>query len=409
MSHRPSPANDWEIQREFPPENTDPTYEVGDIFRAYGSTYEQSHPLSWQQSAVIHAISACRTSVLGAHIDQCDHCDQIEISYNSCRNRYCPKCQGRQRWAWVNAQEESLLPIQYFHFVFTLPQAVLPLLRYNETLMYDALMRVAADTLQTFAQRKWAGKLGITMALHTWGQTLNHHPHVHCIVTGGALKNDGREFIRAPKNYLFSIEALSRVFREKYLGSLKAAWVDGQLNAAGPVLADESEWQSWIRPLYQHDWVVYAKQTHDQPSHLIRYLGRYISRVALSNRRLVSIENGRICFHYHDNRDDTEKIMNLSADEFIRRFLVHVLPKGFRRIRYYGWMVNRQRQAKLALCRHLLGLEKPEQPYIADMDALLTRLADSPDTCPRCGLGRLQTIRLIAPHHDPPDASREAA
>lgn len=327
-----------------------------------------SHLLCWQHEAVIQALSVCRTGVLGAHVDQCEHCEQIAISYNSCRNRYCPKCQGRQRWAWVEQQEDSLLPIQYFHFVFTLPQAVLALLRYNESLMYDAFAGRRGN-LAKLCPAAVGWPTGDHDGAATWGQTLNHHPHVHCIVTGGALKNDGSEFIRAPKNYLFSIEALSRVFREKYLGTLKVAWKAGQFNAVGPVMADESEWQTWIRPLYQHDWVVYAKQTHDQPTHLIRYLGRYISRVALSNPRLESIENGRIRFRYHDNRDDTEKIMNLSADEFIRRFLVHVLPKGFRRIRYYGLMVNRQRQAKLARCRQLLGLEKPGQPCIADMDA----------------------------------------
>lgn len=404
-----SSGKDWEIEREFPPDFPDPRYEVGEIFGTYGPAYLKSHSLCWQHEGVIQAISICRTGVLGAHVDQCDHCEQIEISYNSCRSRYCPKCQGRQRWAWVEAQEASLLPIQYFHFVFTLPQAVLPLLRYNETLMYGALMRVSAETLQSFAQRQWDGKLGITMALHTWGQTLNHHPHVHCIVTGGALKNDGSQFIRAPKNYLFSIKALSRVFREKYLAALKAVWSAGQFNSVGPIPANESEWRSWTAPLYQHDWVVYAKQTCDQPVHLIRYLGRYISRVALSNHRLESIENGRICFRYHDNREDTDKVMNLSADEFIRRFLLHVLPKGFRRIRYYGFMVNGQRQVKLTLCRQLLALEKPERPYSADMDAWLTRLGDSPDQCPRCGIGRLQTIRLIMPHHDPPENDREAA
>lgn len=405
------PANDisWEIRREFPPDFGDPEYEIADIFRTYGATYIANHNLSPIHLSVMQAIMDCRTNALGGHVDQCDKCGNIEISYNSCRNRNCPKCQGSKRIKWVNARELELLPIQYFHNVFTLPQQLQPLLRYNEKLFYDLLMQTAAETLQTFAQKKWDGKLGITMALHTWGQTLNQHPHVHCIVTGGALKNDGSEFVLAPKNFLFPVKALSRVFREKYLAKLKNAWKSNKLNPFGPQIKTEADWKVQIAPLYKHHWVVYAKKTCDKPEHLIRYIGRYINRVAISNHRIKSIENGRISFEYHDNHNDTDRVMILSADEFIRRYLTHILPKGFRSIRYYGFMVNSQRKNKLTQCRQLFRLDSPEEPYVADMDHYLTVLAYNANLCCRCGEGTMQTIEDIAPNHDPPQQYLEAA
>jgi len=404
-----STAVEREIEREFPPESTTPLYEVGDIFRAYGTNYMAAHPFNPVHAHIIQAIANCRTNALGAHVDQCDHCGHIEISYNSCRNYYCPKCQGSQRFKWVNARELELLPIQYFHFVFTLPHELISLARYNQRLMYDLLMQTSALTLQTFAQKKWDGKLGIIMALHTWGQTLNEHPHVHCIVTGGALKNDQSQFIQAPKNYLFSVQALSKVYREKYLAALKKAWESGLLIFPDSTMDKDIGWKTFIAPLYQHDWVVYAKKTCAKPEHLIRYVGRYINRVAISNSRINSIENGRISFNYHDNRDDTDKVMILPPQEFIRRFLTHVLPKGFRRIRYYGFFVNSQRKAKLTRCRQLLGMTQPEKPYIADMDHLLTNLSYDADSCPHCFQGTMQVIDCILPFHDPPQCYLEVA
>ena len=401
-------AIEREIEREFPPEPTTPLYEVGDIFRAYGDDYIETHPLNSTHACIIKAISNCRTNALGAHVDQCDHCGHIEISYNSCRNYYCPKCQGSQRFKWVNDRELELLPIQYFHFVFTLPHQLIPLLRYNQKLMYNLLMQISALTLQTFAQKKWGGKLGIIMALHTWGQTLNEHPHVHCIITGGVLKDDHSQFIHAPKNYLFSVEALSRVYREKYLAALKKAWQSGSLVLPDKSIDQATGWKTFIAPLYQHEWVVYAKKTCSKPEHLIRYVGRYINRVAISNSRIQSINDGRISFNYHDNRTDKDQIMILPAQEFIRRFLTHVLPRGFRRIRYYGFFVNSQRKAKLTLCRQLMGIDHPEKPYIADMDHLLTRLGYDADLCPCCAQGTMQAIDIILPFHDPPQHYLEA-
>lgn len=396
-------ALDWEIHREFPIEARMPTHSVGELLRNHGADYLAKHRLPAHQRRVIRDLAACRTHLLGAHIDECDHCHNLEISYNSCRNRHCPKCQGSQRQAWVAARELELLPIQYFHLVFTLPQSLLPYVRYNATLLYNLLMTTAAQTLQGFADRRWSGKLGITMALHTWGQTLNHHPHVHCIVTGGVLTHDRRRFIRAPRNFLFPVAALSKVFRQTFISALKQLCHNGALNPQGPQLDTDSAWRDLMTLLYRHDWVVYAKQTSDHPAHLIRYIGRYINRVAISDQRIAHIGSSSVRIHYHDNRDHQDKSMELSINEFIRRYLIHVLPKGFRRLRYYGFLINSQRKKALIHCRERLNLAHPERPYIADMDRLLTRLGNSTNLCLNCEKGTLRlSHRYIASNSDPP-------
>ncbi len=396
-------AQSYEIAREFPLEPSEPLYEVADIFQQYGAAYRANHSPTPQQCKAMKAIERCRTTALGAHVDVCDHCSNIEISYNSCRNRHCPKCRGSQRSAWVDARELELLPIQYFHSVFTLPHTLLDLARYNPVLIDSLLMQTAAATLQAFAQQRWDAQLGILMVLHTWGQTLNDHHHVHCIVTGGALSNDGRRFIQAPKNFLFPVKALSSVFREKMIAALDSARKTGALQLSGqPELAQEANWQAWRNTLYQYSWVVYAKQPFDQPEHLIRYLGRYVNRVAIANHRIQSIDNGTIRFDYHDNRSDTDQTMALTADEFIRRFLNHVLPRGFRRVRYYGFLVNSLRKAALTRCRELIGLPDPDKPYIADLDAYLTKLGHDPSLCVVCGQGIMKTVYTVLSFHDPP-------
>jgi len=403
-------ATDYEIAREFPPEWTEPRYEISDIFHRYGKEYRQNHHLSWLYLAVMQAIENCRTTALGGHVDQCDSCGHIEISYNSCRNRHCPKCRASQRSAWVDARQLELLPIQYFHIVFTLPQELVPLARYNQATIYDLLFRTAADTLQTFAQNRWQAKLGITMVLHTWGQTLNEHPHVHCIVTGGGIKNDDCSFVRAPKNFLFPVKALSPVFRQKYLEALVKARKKGEFGFIGqPELATQEGWNKLLYSLRQHNWVVYAKQPFDSPEYLIRYLGRYINRIAIANHRIQNIDNGTITFNYFDNRDDQQKSMELSADCFISRFLKHVLPRQFRRIRYYGFMVNSLRKAKLTLCRKLLGMVNPDRPYIPDIDAWLTSQGSDPTLCPECGMGQMHNVFHIFSFTDPPEYFLEAA
>jgi hypothetical protein len=406
-------ATSDEMAREFPPEPPQIRLEVADVFRAYGGEYREKHNLSGPQLAAMEAIEKCRTTALGGHVDQCEHCGHTEISYNSCRNRSCPKCRGSQRAAWVDARELELLPIQYFHLVFTLPSMLVALARYNPEVVYGLLFRRAAETLQTFAQNRWDGTLGIIMALHTWGQTMNDHPHVHCIVTGGVLKNDGSAFVRAPKNFLFPIRALSPVFREKFIAALQALKNKGKLNLRGqPELASDSGWQGFLANLRSHAWVVYAKQPFAEPGHLIRYLGRYVNRIAIANHRVQSIADGIIRFTYLDNREPqepVEKILPLPADEFIRRFLSHIPPPQFRRIRYYGFLVNSQRKDKLTTCRKLLDLPAPEQPYIADMDAFLAKQGIDHSLCPSCGEGKLRTIYLLLSFHDPPDGFLQAA
>lgn len=407
-------ASSCEIAREFPPEASEPPFEVGDIFREYGPAHRDAHDLPLPQLKAMTAIEKCRTEALGAHVDECERCGHIEISYNSCRNRNCPTCRGSQRSAWVDARELELLPIQYFHLVFTLPHSLLPLARYNPTVVHDLLFQVAAETLQTFARNRWGGKLGIVMVLHTWGQTLEEHPHVHCIVTGGALKDDGSAFVRAPKNFLFPVTALSRVFREKYIDALQAARDKEKLDLGGqPALRTATGWGGLLRALRAHPWTVYAKQPFAEPQHLIRYLGRYVNRIAIANHRIVAIDDGVIAFTYKDNREKdeekAEKIMRLPAAEFIRRFLSHVPLPQYRRIRYYGFLVNSQRKEKLAACRALLGLADPEMPYIADIDEFLAKQGVDPGLCPVCGEGRMRCVYTVLSFHDPPAYYLEAA
>ena len=317
------------------------------------------------------------------------------------------KCRGSQRSAWVDARELELLPIQYFHIVFTLPDSLLGLARFNPVTIYDLLFRCAAETLQDFAERRWQAKLGIIMVLHTWGQTLNAHPHVHCIVTGGALKRDGSAFVRAPKNFLFPVRALSPVFRAKFLEALEHTAANGKLSFSGqPALATDEGWRRLRERLYRHDWVVYAKHPFAEPQHLIRYLGRYVNRIAIANHRIQSIDDGTVSFSYLDNRikdQHVERTMRLRAEEFIRRFLSHVSPRQFRRIRYYGLFANGQRKDNLIRCRALLGLADPTKPYIADIDAFLSKQGIDPSLCPVCNKGHMHTVYTVLSFHDPPE------
>jgi hypothetical protein len=291
-----------------------------------------------------------------------------------------------------------------------LPEALLALTRYNRGLIYNLLFRIAAETLQTFAKNRWDGRLGIIMVLHTWGQTLNDHPHVHCIVTGGVLTNDGRRFIRAPKNFLFAVKALSPVFRQKFMEALEALYRAGALNLSGqPELQEAHGWSALRHALYQHAWVVYAKRPFAEPAILLRYLGRYINRIAIANHRIQRIDNGRVTFRYHDNRDGQDKCMTLDAEEFIRRFLSHVLPARFHRIRCYGFLVNSERAHCLAQCRALLGLAHPQEPAVAERTAPLAGPGNDPTLCPKCGQGHLHPIAEILPQHHPPPFYLEAA
>ncbi len=410
-----SPFGSAEIRREFPAEYQPPPFELADVARAFADAYRATHHPSFQQGRALHAIETCRTTALGGHVDECDHCGHVEISYNSCRNRHCPKCRASQRAAWVDARELELLPIQYFHVVFTLPEALNGLAQYHDAEIYSLLLRAAAETLQTFARKRWDADLGIVAVLHTWGQTLQLHPHVHCLVTGGALKRDNSAFVQAPKNFLFPVLALSPVFRAIFLRGLERLRADGKLNAGPPELADDAAFKQLMVDLHRTPWVVYAERPFDAPQHLIRYLGRYVNRIAIANHRIEAIDATGVTFRYRDNRvkdpeaPGAEKRMRLPGTEFLRRFLQHVLPPGFHQIRYYGLLAGGRRKVNLTRCRALLGLDQPEVPYIADMGDFLAKQAIDPGLCPRCGQGHLRNVFQLISFHDPPAEYAAAA
>ena len=386
-----------------------PAVELADIFRAHGSAYRRTHALSRAQRRAMRAIETCRTAALGGHRETCDTCGAERLAYNSCRNRHCPKCQTLAKERWIEARRAELLPVEYFHVVFTLPHALNALAQGNPRVLYTLLFRTVAATLTTFARdpRHLGGELGGTAILHTWGQNLSQHLHLHCVVPGGALSADGTRWIAAPSGFLFPVRALAQVFRAKYLAALQRAFTTGQLVFAGSVahLAEPAAFATWRAGLRQHAWVVYAKRPFGGPTHVLEYLGRYTHRVALSNERLVRHSDGVVHFRWKDYADgDRVKVMALAADEFIRRFLLHVVPDGFVRIRHFGFLANRTRRAKLARCRALLGsAPSPTETPIESVAALMLRLTGLDiERCPVCPQGRLRVTEILAPAPAPP-------
>ena len=378
--------------------------ELADIFRTHGAAYRQTHSLSRAQRRAMQAIETCRTAALGGHRDTCDSCGAVQISYNSCRNRHCPKCQTLAKERWLHARRAELLPIEYFHLVFTLPHTLNPLAQGNPRVIYSLLFHAAADTLTTFGRdpRHLGGDLGGTAILHTWGQNLSQHLHLHCVVTGGALAADGTRWIAAPPGFLFPVRALAIVFRAKFLDALRRVFTKGALRFAGSLasLADPAAFTTWLDHLRQPDWVVYAKRPFAGPLQVLEYLGRYTHRVALTNERLLSLAAGVVRFRWKDYADgDRVKIMALDADEFIRRFLLHVVPDGFVRIRHFGLLAHRTRKAKLARCRQLLAPPPaPTVPLGESVQALMLRLTGIDIArCPVCQQGRLSLTELLAP------------
>ena len=381
-----------------------PAVEVADIFRAHGAVYRHAHGLSRAQRRAMQAIETCRTAALGGHRETCDTCGAERLAYNSCRNRHCPKCQTLAKERWLAARRAELLPVEYFHVVFTLPHALNPLAQGNPRVIYTLLFRAVAATLTTFGRdpRHLGGDVGGTAILHTWGQNLSQHLHLHCVVTGGALTQDGARWIAAPPGFLFPVRALARVFRGKYLQALHRAFTTGKLRFAGSLasLAEPEAFATWLRELRQHDWVVYAKRPFAGPTQLLEYLGRYTHRIAISNERLVSHTDGVVRFRWRDYADgDRTKIMTLVAEEFIRRFLLHVVPDGFVRIRHFGFLANRSRRAKLARCRDLLAEPPaPLAPPTESVSALMLRLTGIDiERCPICQQGRLRVTEILAP------------
>jgi len=380
-----------------------PALEVADIVRACGEAYRANHRLSFQQERVLRSIAACRTAALGGHVTRCDRCGTRVISYRSCRNRHCPKCQTLAKQRWLERQCADLLDIDYWHLVFTLPHELNALVQGNPRVIYRLLFRAASQTLLEFGRNpRWlGGELGITMVLHTWGQRLDQHIHVHCVVTGGALSPDGERWIAAKPGFLFPVRALSAVFRGKYIEALAQAYQDGELRFAGSTtpLADHRTFRGFLVTLNNHDWVVYAKPPFAGAEQVLAYLGRYTHRVAIANHRLVSFDNGEVRFLWRDYAHGNKtRIMALSAEEFLRRFLLHTLPPGFVKIRHYGILGNRCRHQKVARCRTLLDQPAPEPQQPESVEDMMLRLTGIDiQLCPVCQQGRMQVIASLSP------------
>lgn len=347
--------------------------EVQDIFRQYGAEYLHKHSLSPVQAKAFRAICNCRTAALGAHLDTCDHCGFVKISYNSCRNRHCPKCQALSREQWIEKQRSYLLNTGYFHVVFTVPNELNALLLRNQQTAYSLFFKAVSQTLlELCADRKYLGATpGITAVLHTWGQNLAYHPHIHCIVTGGGLTSTGK-WKSSRKKFFLPVKVLARKFRGKFLAFLKLAGF------------------SFPQELYHKDWVVYCKPPFHNSSKVIDYLGRYTHRVAISNSRILQLQDHSVSFSWRDYRDHNRmKVMKLDALEFIRRFMLHILPQGFRKIRHFGILASRDKSARISLCRKLTATSFPLTPAVSIIDSLRKIAGNDFDLCPCCRIGHL--------------------
>ena len=379
--------------------------EVAHIFRLYGEEYRQTHRLSRPQLRAMRAIENCRTAALGGHVYRCDHCGTEKISYNSCRNRHCPKCQNLDKERWLEERRSELLPVPYYHLVFTLPEELNLLALGNPREIYDLLFRSASQTLlEVAADPKHLGAhLGILAVLHTWGQTLVLHPHLHCIVPAGGPSLDGTRWVAGSEKFLLPVRVLAAVFRGKFLAGLKELYQEGSLSLSGGAesLHDPFEFRNLLDRLYRKSWWVYSKPPFGGPEQVLKYLARYTHRVALSNYRLVRLENDQVTFTYKDYSEGSQvRQMTLPVEEFIRRFLLHILPDRFVRIRHYGLFANRHRASCLANSRELLGAELTtvEPAQREDWQAVLLRVTgQDPTLCPKCGRGRLRLVEELAP------------
>jgi Putative transposase/Transposase zinc-binding domain len=382
--------------------------ELADIFRAHGESYRHDHPLPVSHTKVMQAVERCRTAVLGGHIEQCDSCGFERPAYNSCRNRHCPKCQSLAKVTWLDKQKSELLPVGYFHLVFTVPHELNPLILANKKPLINILFHAVSETLLEFAKTHLKGTLGLTAVLHTWDQTLLDHFHLHCLVPAGALSGDQTRWSPARKNFLFPVKALSVVFCAKFLDLLKSAFARNKLLFVGQTasLADPVAFKLLITALRKKSWVVYAKKPFRSPFHVLDYLGRYTHRVALSNDRILSAHNGEVTFSYRNRKDhDRKKTMTLDAHEFIRRFLLHVIPKGFMRVRHFGFLANRSKSL-LSKCRQLLDLGPtvPTLPQRSVHELMLQLTGIDITRCPLCQKGTLVFLANL-PAFSPWDSS----
>lgn len=388
-----------------------PKLEVADVFRRYDEAYREQHgaSMSTAQRRVMTAIEVCRTAALGGQIEQCDTCGHQRICYRSCRNRHCPKCQALARAKWIQRRQAELLDCPYFHVVFTVPEEIAAIAYQNKEVVYGILFRATAQTLRTIAAdpKHLGAEIGFFAVLHTWGSNLLHHPHLHCVVPGGGLSPDGTRWVSCKPGFFLPVRVLSRLFRRLFLEHLQNAFDSGKLQFFSTLenLRDPREFARYLAPMRKTEWVVYAKPPFAGPEQVLDYVGRYTHRVAISNHRLLDMEGGQVRFRYKDYRNQgQQKTMTLSAEEFIRRFLLHALPDGFQRIRYYGFLGNRYRREKLARCRQLLGMlpaaELPEPPQdYRDRHEELTGV--SLRECPICHRGHMFTVESLAPHQSP--------
>jgi len=371
-----------------------PRWEVADVFRLYGDDYRNRHPLPAAHRKVMHAIEVCRTEALGGHLERCDSCGFERSLFHSCRNRHCPRCGSSATNEWVEAQKAELLPVGYFHLVFTVPHELNPLILTNKKALFNILFKAASETLADFGRTHLKGKIGFLAVLHTWDQTLLDHFHLHCLIPGGALAFDPSRWIPARSNFLFHVRALSIVFRAKFLDLLNEARSKVQLQFLGraETLALADGWNQLHSSLKRKKWVVYAKRPFSSPETVLEYLGRYTHRVAISNHRIQAVADGKVTFLYRGRKADTSRCsMTLDADEFIRRFLLHVLPVGFQRVRHFGLLANRWKKLQLERCFQLLQVVAPARSEATLPDPT------PPTACPVCRSGLMIAVRILLP------------
>lgn len=376
--------------------------QLADILARYGQDYLAAHALARSQARAWRAIVSCRTAALGGHVDRCAACGTTRHVYHSCRNRHCPRCQTRAKEQWIAARQRELLPVPYTHLVFTLPHALNGLAGQHFRVVTDLLFASAAATLNTFgADDRWlGGKLAFSLVLHTWSQDLRRHLHVHALVASGALTDEGN-WVHSRRGFLFPVKALSKVFRAKFLDGLAQARAQGRLYRAA---LDDAAWRQLLRELRRHDWVVYAKQPLGGPAQVLDYLGRYTHRVAISSERLAGIAGGVVTFRARDNaRAGKKRMVRLPAQQFIGRFLQHVLPPGFKRIRHYGMLASACKHAQLSRCRQALHMPAPDPAVIETVDAFLRRVTGRElACCPRCGQAAMRLLDVLAPRRQRP-------
>lgn len=378
--------------------------EVADVFRAYGPMYRENHKLPVRHLRAMRAIETCRTAELGGHKYQCDTCGEFTISYNSCRNRHCPKCQSLDVERWLESRKNEVLPTHYFHVVFTIPEILRPLSLRNQRVMYDILFKAVAETLKKLCKnpKHLGAEVGFILVLHTWSQTLMDHPHIHCIVPGGGLSIDGKRWISSKPDFFIYVKVLSRVFRGIFHDYLSRAYESDKLRFDGQIseLKEEKDFKGLLNSLFDQDWHVYCKPPFKSPENVIGYLGRYTHRVAISNERIIKLEADHVTIKYRDYSDGNKiKEMVLKAEEFIRRFLLHVLPDQFFKIRYYGILSARNRKAKLKKCQELLGVSVPERKKnrLTWAELLEKVTGIDPTLCPVCKQGRLFLFKVLDP------------